>query len=115
MIGGFRKMVHLRHHEIEHTNGSVKAVARSAGWTCFSISILGLTPQALCWHPLRGLVSQLYNCHWERVRGEGLSSNIFLIRLLCWVDTAENQKSFRPSFAPSPLAPLPKGEGKNPI
>ena len=24
MIRDFRKMVHLRHHEIEHTNGSVK-------------------------------------------------------------------------------------------
>ena len=35
MIGIFRKMVHLRHHEIEHTNGSVKAVARSAGLDLF--------------------------------------------------------------------------------
>jgi len=40
----------------------LKAAARSAGWSYFSISILGLTPQALCWRPLRGLVSQLYNC-----------------------------------------------------
>ena len=59
MIGGFRKMVDLRYHEIEHTNGSVKTVARSAGWTYFSIAILGLTPQALCCHPLRGLVSRI--------------------------------------------------------
>ena len=57
MIGSFRKMVHLRHHEIEHMNGSTKGcrplrgldlffdlypganasgsmpVARSAGWS----------------------------------------------------------------------------------
>src|SRR5207248_4037548 len=65
MIGSSRKMVHLRRHEIEHTMVPLKAVARSAGWTYFSISILGLTPQALCWRPLRGLVSQLYDCRFN--------------------------------------------------
>ncbi|HEX3282373.1 MAG TPA: hypothetical protein VHR36_14145 [Pyrinomonadaceae bacterium] len=31
------------------------AAARFAGFDCFSESILGLTPQALRWSPLRGL------------------------------------------------------------
>jgi len=36
-----------------------KAVARCAGWKHFATSSLGLTPQALCCRPLRGLVSQI--------------------------------------------------------
>jgi len=31
------------------------AVTRSAGSVYFAVAILGLTPQALCWHPLRRL------------------------------------------------------------
>src|SRR5712664_2480157 len=32
--------------------------------------------------------------------------------MLCSVSTTDNQKHFALSFSPSPLAPLPKGEGK---
>src|SRR2546421_2105287 len=59
MMGIFRKMVDLRHHEIEHTNGFVKGCRPLRGLDPYAISILGLTPQALCRRPLRGLVSQL--------------------------------------------------------
>jgi len=35
MVGGFRKMVHLRYHEIEHTNGSVKGCRPLRGLDLF--------------------------------------------------------------------------------
>src|SRR5437764_2402740 len=56
----------------------------------FPDAILGLTPQALCCRPLRGLselrlcgeleckrylMRQVCHCLWERVSGEGLSAN----------------------------------------
>ena len=54
-MGIFRKMVDLRHHEIEHTNGFVKGCRPLRGLDPCAISILGLTPQALCRRPLRSL------------------------------------------------------------
>src|SRR5689334_12817492 len=42
-----------------------QAIARFAGSIKLSFLILGLTPQALCWHPLRGFseaLRSLLNC-----------------------------------------------------
>jgi len=46
----------------DHTESvqSAKSIARFAGSTTFRFLILGLTPQALCWRPLRGLKQGLF-------------------------------------------------------
>ena len=67
MIGSFRKMVHLRHHEIEHTNGSVKGCRPLRGLDLFFDLDPGANAPGSMLAPAPRAVTQLYDYPHGRV------------------------------------------------